>query len=454
MKRLLASSGVIYVHLDWHAGHYVKVELDRLFGYENFRNEIIWCYSGGGVPRKDFPRKHDVLLRYSKTDQYEFTVERKAYKENTQQVGIHSTYGRDKGQDVSIDLQRGTPVTDWWADVPTVTGWNPEKIGYPTQKPEVLLERVIRADTNHGDVVADFFCGGGTTPTVAQKLGRRWIASDISRVAVSITADRVAKVVEAQQAKAKTAGKQIAVPDFEVAHWGIYEVAGLSQMSQDAFHGFVLSAYEARVESTTSAIHGYKGAEPVNVGSPDPDKPVRKEQVAEFANAVLQRRGSGGAGTMIAWAFTEAARQMAGRVAAQEKVKLQFVKLRLVPLESPEFAAHVTGKHERYGELVAFVLPPSIRLRRKKLGPRRYAFDASESVALNSGARIINAQWDFDYLDYFTSTPGFELQRTKKGEPILTAEYEFPHSGDFELAVRVQDDLGGEAVYRESLSVS
>ncbi len=123
MKRVLTADGVIYVHLDWHAGHYVKVEMDRLFGYENFRNEIIWCYSGGGVPKKDFPRKHDVILRYSKTGAYAFNVERKAYKENTQQVGIHSTYGRDRGLDVSIDLDRGTPVTDWWSDIPTVTGW-------------------------------------------------------------------------------------------------------------------------------------------------------------------------------------------------------------------------------------------------------------------------------------------------------------------------------------------
>ena len=271
---------------------------------------------------------------------------------------------------------------------------------------------------------------------------------------MSITADRVAKVVETQQSEAEKGSTKIAIPDFEVAHWGIYEIEGLARMSEDDFHGFVLGAYEARVDSTAGSIHGYKGPEPIHVGSPDPDKPVRKEEVAEFANAVLKRRGSGGIGTMISWAFTEAAKKMAERIAAQEKVKLQFVKLRIVPLESPEFAAHVTDKHERYGDLVAFVLPPSIRLRRKKLGGRRYRFDASESVALNTGAKIINAQWDFDYGDYFTSSPGFELQRTKKGEPVLTAEYEFPHSGDFEIAVRVQDDLGGEAIARETLSVS
>ncbi len=273
-------------------------------------------------------------------------------------------------------------------------------------------------------------------------------------MAVSLAADRVAKVVEEQQDEAKKSGSQLAAPDFEVAHWGIYEIAGLSKMSDDEFHEFVLHAYDARLESTRSTIHGYKGKEPIYVGSPDPDRPIRKEEVAEFANAVLKRLGSGASGTVIAWAFTEPAKRLADRIAAQEKVRLQFVKLRLVPLESPEFAAHITGAHERYADLVSFVLPPSVRVRKKKLRGRRYEFDASESIALNSGAKIINAQWDFDYRGNFTSSPGYELRRTKKGEPMLTAEYEFAAAGDFEIAVRVQDDLGGEAIHRDTFSVS
>jgi len=438
MKRLLKPTGSIFVHLDWHASHYVKVELDKVFGYggepdgAGFKNEIIWVYGLGGSSKRYFPRKHDVILWYTKGSGHFFDPPM-----------VPATSQRMMGQ-----LKK---APDTWA-IPSINNQALERIGYPTQKPEALLERIVTACCPEAGVVADLFVGGGTTAAVAQQLGRRWIASDISRVAVSITADRVAKVIEAQQAK--NVAKAVAVPDFEVAHWGIYEIAGLSQMSENDFHGFVLSAYDARMDSTAGAIHGYRGAEPINVGRPDPDMPVRKEQVAEFANAVLRRQGNGGVGTMIAWAFTQAARQMAERVAAQKKVKLQFVKLRLVPLESPEFAAHVTGKHERYGDLVSFVLPPSVRLRRKKRGRRRYAFDASESVALNSGAKIINAQWDFDYLDYFTSTPGFELQRTKKGEPILTAEYEFPAAGDHDIAVRIQDDLGGEVVHRETIEVS
>lgn len=451
MKRLLRPTGSLLVHLDWHASHYVKVELDKLFGYERLQNEIVWCYRGGGVSRSRFARKHDVIVWYTRGAEWHFNPQYTEYSESTKAVTGRTGRRVNKS---SIDLERGAHMPDWWSDVNSLQTWSAERIGYPTQKPEPLLQRVITACSEEGAVVADFFCGGGTTPTVAQRLGRRWIACDISRVAVSLTADRVAKVVEEQQDEAKRKGASITVPDFEVAHWGVYEVTGLAKMAEQDFRGFVLAAYEARPESTGAAIHGYKGAEPVFVGAPDPEVQVRKEQVAEFANAVMGRRGSGGTGTMIAWAFTEAARRMAERIAAQQKLSLQFVRLRLLPLESPEFAAHVTSKHERYSELVSFVLPPSIRLKVERIADRRYRFDASESVALNSGARIINAQWDFDYRDYFTSTAGFELQRTKKGEPVLAAEYEFPASGDYGIAVRVQDDLGGEAVYRDTVSVT
>ncbi|MFZ2114706.1 MAG: site-specific DNA-methyltransferase [Solirubrobacteraceae bacterium] len=468
MKRLLTPGGCIYVHVDWHAAHYVKVELDKLFGYSNFLNEIAWCYSVGGKSRDRWARKHDTILFYTRGGSQWFFdgkaagVPRKTGKES--QGGIIRTdedgrlyqdkLVRSSGKYYRYYLDEPKLPEDWWTDINSIQSQSAERIGYPTQKPEALIDRIIRASSRPGDVVADFFCGGGSTPAVAQRLGRHWVGCDISRVAVSITADRVAKVVEEQEDEAKKTGTQVAIPDFIVAHWGIYEISSLSKMAQDEFQEFVLAAYEARPESTGSVIHGYKGKEPIFVGSPDPDVAVRKEQVAEFANAVLKRLGSGGMGTMISWAFTQAARRMAERIAAQEKVGLSFVKLRLIPLESPEFAAHVTSKHERYSELVTFVLPPTVRLKWQRVAPRKYRFDVSESIALNSGAKIINAQWDFEYRDYFTSTKGFELQRTKKGEPVLTAEYQFPTTGEHEIAVRVQDDLGGEAIRRETVSVS
>ena len=144
MRRILKSTGSIYLHCDPTMSHYLKLVMDAIFGKKNFRNEIVWCYSGGGVPRKDFPRKHDVILRYGKSERLVFNAERKPYKENTQAVGKHSTLSG--GAD--IDLERGTPVTDWWSDIKTVTGWSPENEFYPTQKPLALLERIIKSSSD------------------------------------------------------------------------------------------------------------------------------------------------------------------------------------------------------------------------------------------------------------------------------------------------------------------
>ena len=181
-------TSTIYLHCDPTASHYLKLALDAVFGRTNFRNEIVWCYSGGSVPRKDFPRKHDTIFRYTKGGGPSvFNVERKAFKENTQAVGKHSTLSG--GED--IDLKRGTPVTDWWTDIKTVTGWNPEKLGYTTQKPLALLRRIIGASSKKGDVVLDPFCGCGTTIEAAHELERRFIGIDIARSAAQVIARRM-----------------------------------------------------------------------------------------------------------------------------------------------------------------------------------------------------------------------------------------------------------------------
>ena len=188
LRRVLKQSGSIYLHCDPTASHYIKILLDEVFGRRRFRNEIVWCYSGGGIPRQDFPRKHDTLLRYSKSSSWTFNVQRKPYKRNTQDVGIHSTRS---GKRNKIDLGRGTPVTDWWVDIPTTTGWSGENVGYPTQKPLRLLERIINASSDPGDLVLDPYCGSGTTLVAAERLGRRWIGIDDSPVAIRVARERL-----------------------------------------------------------------------------------------------------------------------------------------------------------------------------------------------------------------------------------------------------------------------
>ena len=214
MKELLSDKGTIYVHIDWHIDSYVKIMLDDIFGKDNFKDQIIWYYPGGikAVPHY-FPRKHDCIYCYSKTDNYVFNNQRKGVEDNSlysrwikySEDGETITYKNFPRTDkVKFDMYvkrfvsqnkrvpkdddiiyrfEGALVDDVWDDCPAVFRLLNEKTGYSTQKPEALLERIIKASSNKGDLVCDFFGGSGTTAAVAEKLGRRWITCDIGKPA-------------------------------------------------------------------------------------------------------------------------------------------------------------------------------------------------------------------------------------------------------------------------------
>ncbi len=185
-KRLLKPSGSLYVHLDWHAVHYVKVEMDKIFGYDNFVNEIIWSYRTGGVTKRYFGRKHDTILLYQVSDKRKFNV--------IPEKSVQSHHYGYKNVPYYIDEETGKQYRyaqprDVW-EITLGTGTN-ERNGYPTQKPEGLLEKIILASSDEGDLVADFCCGSGTTPAVAQRLNRRFLACDHSPQALQITQNRL-----------------------------------------------------------------------------------------------------------------------------------------------------------------------------------------------------------------------------------------------------------------------
>jgi DNA modification methylase len=197
IKRILKEAGTLYLHCDYHANAYLRVKLDQIFGEDKFRNEIIWCYAGGGIPKKDFPRKHDTIFRYVKSDSWTFNVQYRPYGDWTKKhEPRHSlTSGGEK-----LDMKKGTPINDWWADFTRLTSYHNEWLGYPTQKPEALLERLIEVSSNEDDIVLDAFCGSGTTLAVAKRLKRHFIGIDISSTATKITANRLgmptSKIVE------------------------------------------------------------------------------------------------------------------------------------------------------------------------------------------------------------------------------------------------------------------
>ena len=187
--RLLAPTGSLYLHLDWHASAYGRLMLDELFGPDRLLNEIVWVYHGPSPIRTAFNRKHDTILAYTKSADYTFNADevRVPYSDSTRRTFAASAKA---GFGKTPDLERGKVPEDWWY-FPVVARLHAERTGYPTQKPEALVERIIRASSNPGDLVADFFCGAGTLPVVAQRLGRRWLAVDHTPLAISTTYRRL-----------------------------------------------------------------------------------------------------------------------------------------------------------------------------------------------------------------------------------------------------------------------
>jgi len=222
MHLLLKDTGSIYVHVDYRTNMYLRLILNEIFGENNFRNEIIWCYRGMPSKIKRFCNKHDYILYYVKSETNTFNVQ---YGNPTE--GSLKTFesGKRKGYNVNLSKKMATvfdwdkynnavksgklpsdlqpiefsggkpPLNDWWDDIKILGGSsNKERLGYPTQKPESLLERIIKASSNEGDLVADFFCGSGTTISVAQKLNRDWIGVDIGEESIKTIRDRMIKL--------------------------------------------------------------------------------------------------------------------------------------------------------------------------------------------------------------------------------------------------------------------
>ena len=195
MKELLSERGSIYVHIDWHVGHYVKLLLDEIFGKDLLLNEIMWCYSIGGKGSRFFGRKHDVIFLYSKSSHYIFNgkdqlvaTERKENSHMRVKVDEDGREYQEKTDKKSGKVYRyyvdeGKIPNDYWTDIEQLNREDSERVGYATQKPERLLERIIAASSDKDSLVCDFFGGSGTTAAVAERLGRRWITCDIGKPA-------------------------------------------------------------------------------------------------------------------------------------------------------------------------------------------------------------------------------------------------------------------------------
>ncbi|MBN2207721.1 MAG: restriction endonuclease [Candidatus Coatesbacteria bacterium] len=248
LRRVLKPTGSIYLHCDPTASHYLKLLMDAVFGPENFCNEIIWYFKTGGLSKRWFGRKHQTMFFYSRTGQYRFAPQKeKSYlmhKYGFSNIEIH------KDED---GFYTWVYMRDVW-DIPALRGNQPEMLGYPTQKPEALLERIIRASSNDGDLVLDPFCGCGTTVCAAQRLNRRWIGIDVTHLAVALIKSRLRDAFGEQETTLKARYDVIGEPK---------DLEGARQLAKDdryQFQWWALGLAEARpVEQKKGADKGIDG---------------------------------------------------------------------------------------------------------------------------------------------------------------------------------------------------
>jgi len=272
MKRVLKDTGSIYLHCDPTASHYLKLLMDSVFGVENYRNEIVWFYKTGGASKRYFAQKHDIIFFYSKTNKYLFKPQKeKSYMMHNYGFKKSEFFKDERGQYTWVYMK------DVW-EIPAVGSADKQRIGYPTQKPEALLERIINASSNEGDVVLDPFCGCGTTVAVAQRLNRKWIGIDITYLAIDIIEKRLEETrnkgeevnfkIEGAPADEYSAEKLAESNPFQFQYWAVSRIPGgmpnERKTGDKGIDGSIYFTDISKPDKTGKAIISVKGGRSIN----------------------------------------------------------------------------------------------------------------------------------------------------------------------------------------------
>jgi len=511
LRELLADDGSIYVHLDWHVSHYAKAILDEVFGYENFKNEIVWKRTGAGKPvYNNFPKNIDTIFYYTKSNQYLFNRQTTELTEedkltftqddfdgrgpyNTQPIinpdirpNLQYTYTNLKGitylspkngwrinQDRMKELEadnrlaftantirekyylkerekKGKQLSNIWGDVQNVQGASKEKLDYSTQKPEALLERIIKASSNEGDLVLDCFCGSGTTAAVAEKLNRRWITCDLGRFSIHTARKRFLGIANVKPFIVQNLGK------YERQQWikAEFENAENRLQQEKTYKHFINELYHAKPLDGYTWIHGAKAGRMIHVGSVETPVTVDdiKATILEFWKLVGKEKSTTTNGIdFLGWDFAFDVNETAAQFAASNKVDVKFKK---IPREVLEKKAVEQGDIKFY-ELASLKLKTTLRQAqgdKKKLSITLDNFiippdDIPEDVR----ASITHwSQWidywavDWNYRDD-TFHNEWQSYRTRQNPKIeLTANNLYEEKGKLTVLVKVIDILGND----------
>ena len=463
MKRLLAPDGSIYVHLDWHVGHYVKVMMDEIFGKENFVNEIVWAYTGPRKSGRYFTRKHDVVFLYSKTNNYVFNPQYIPHKS-----GLHNTGQVFGGEGENLETvkeleEQGKQVEDWWIDIWATERYREELVGYDTQKPSPLLERIIKASSNDNDLVADFFVGSGTTISTAEKLNRRWIGCELGKVGIQVTRGRLVE----QKSK-----------PFLIENIGNYqrEMIYLGGARIYEMQKIILKLYGAEPMTNRKDL-GVRKAEDgmlelVYCGYPD--RAVAAHKVEDLATEAQTLDGTGYKRLVIlAWDYEYNYDELLQtRIkAAGKDIKTEIVS-RQIPPDIYEYLKQAKSEEDigRLSDKVKFLEKPYLKLQKPEvkgssvtIGIEKYVLydfplgsgkkadedrEALLHLVKDNFAILIDywaVDWDYDGLTFKSQWQDLRGLGRKTKVVTTKKEHAYEKSGKHTIAVRVVDIFGNDA---------
>jgi len=315
MYEVLKPTGSFYLHCDWHANAHIRIMLDEIFGEENFRNEIIWHYDYGARSKKTFGSKHDTIFWYSKSGEWTFNAKDILEPFKSKMTEWRYTRGGQKGK----PMPEGKIPSDVW-DI-KFNAMSMERVGYPTQKPEALLKRIIEASSNKGDVVADFFCGCGTTVAVAQRLERRWIGIDISPTAIKIMQRRLKK-------------------DLRMAEGVNYTVVGMPTTVEEVrklepfeFQNWVvIDKMRANANRKKVGDMGLDGYYPKSILTEEAGIQVKQSDgvgrnVVDNFETALKRQGYK-KGYIVAFSFSKGAYEEVARIKNKEELEIKLITVK------------------------------------------------------------------------------------------------------------------------------
>jgi adenine-specific DNA-methyltransferase len=515
LGELLADGGSLYVHLDWHVGHYAKAALDEVFGHQACQNEVIWKRTSARSDSHTFNHIHDVIYLYARgafvfnliyakhdpayiDDKYAHVdSEGRRYrldnitspnprpnmkyvwrghqapalgwrysKETMQRLHdegrIWYPDSKDKRPQLIryLDESPGQPTTSIWTDISPVNSQADERLNYDTQKPEAVLERIVKTSSNEGDLVLDCFVGSGTTAAVAEKLKRRWIACDLSRFAIHTTRKRLLGIPGVKPFAVQNLGK------YERQAWQVAEFPangedrlGEQRQREAAYRKFILELYHATPITGRSWLHGIKGGRMVHVGAVD--APVTLADVKAIARETWKAAGTGKDGPseagadVLGWDFAFELNELARQVAAESHVDVAFKK---IPREVLDKKAVEQGD-VKFFELGALSVNPKQKGRELALKLTDFAIptdDIPEEArkAIKHWSQLVD-YWAVDW-DYKNDTfhNQWQTYRTRKDPKIeLEAKYTYPAPGKYSVVLKVIDILGNDTTKTLEITV-